>query len=260
MTGEKAETGMRLLQWIQQQAGISRRKAQELIAAGEVNLNDQIESDPFRLIAPGCLDSASLRGYPLATAPPEKRVYRFHKPAGMLCSHDDPHAGNTVGRVLRAEGFIGYTWAGRLDRDAEGLLVVTNDGDLVQAYSHPRYEVTKTYHVWLRAMPNPGRLASVLRKMKSGIEEGGETLRILDGRAGGGRAKQSQHVILTLGEGRKHEIKRLFGAFDLEVTRLVRVSMGSVQLGTLPRGDFERLAHQEEGTTLSAARELLEGV
>ena len=246
----------RLLQWIQHQAGLSRRKAQELIAAGEVALDGRVVSDPFLRIRPESLRTVALRGHPLATVPPEPRIYRYHKPAGVLCSHDDPHAGNTVGRALRAEGFIGYTWAGRLDRDAEGLLLVTNDGDLVQAFSHPRYRIEKTYHVWIRKAPIRKVLERHLEQMQRGIEDAGETLRIVGGQVREGRP----YVELRLAEGRKHEIKRLFGHFRLELVRLQRVSMGPIDLADLPAGAFRRLRPDEEERAFTAARSALEGI
>ena len=118
MDSPSTETKLFLL--IQRQAGVSRRKAQELISAGEVAIDDSVVTDPFLPIEPKAIQQLVLRGHPLSLQSPELRVYRYHKPKGMLSSHDDPHEGNTVGRVLRAEGFFGYSWAGRLDQDAEG--------------------------------------------------------------------------------------------------------------------------------------------
>ena len=228
----------KLLQWVQRQSGVSRRKARELIEAGEVTVDDEVVLDPFLPIAPSNIGRLSLRGHPLATDPPQGRVYRYHKPAGMLCSHDDPHYGNTVGRILRADGFIGYTWAGRLDQDAEGLILLSNDGELVHRLSHPRYEVQKTYRVWLDRLPRKPVMDRVLSEMRAGVVDQKETLRILAGRIDG----RPPHVRLTLTEGKKHEIKRLFAHFDLSVVRLLRVAIGPIELGELPPGAFDRLA------------------
>jgi len=104
----------KLLQLIQRQAGISRRKAQELIAEGEVSIDGEVATDPFLMVDPERIRLLTLRGHPLSLFEPEERIYRYYKPRGVLCSHDDPFYGNTVGRVLRTEGFIGYTWVGRL--------------------------------------------------------------------------------------------------------------------------------------------------
>lgn len=226
---------------LQRQAGVSRRKAQDLIAAGEVTIDSIPVTDPFLVIEPGAMGKLALRGHPLPLQSPEFRVYRYHKPKGMLCSHDDPHEGNTVGRVLRSEGFIGYSWAGRLDQDAEGLLLITNDGVLLNQLSHPRYEVLKAYRVWLDRLPARAALDDMLREMKRGIEDEGERLRILSGRAAG----NPPHVMLQLTEGKKREIKRLFAHFQLQVVRLLRISIGPVELGGLRPGALERMPFAE---------------
>ncbi len=244
----------KLFRVLQTQAGISRRKALDLVLAGEVSLDGRPILDPFLVLDPTDGHRVALRGHPLSLHPREPRVYRFHKPAGMLCSHDDPHSGNTAGRLLRAEGFLGYTWAGRLDQDAEGLLLVTNDGDLVQASSHPRYEVRKTYHVWLAETPSSASLERAFRIMQAGIEDEGEVLRILEGRID----STARCAAVTLAEGRKHEVKRLFARCGYSVTRLLRVAVGSVELGRLAPGAIERLPQAEEARLLEDARRLLD--
>jgi len=239
----------KLLQWVQRQSGVSRRKAQELIEGGEVAIDGAIVRDPFLVIADDAIGRLSLRGHPLALDAPEGRVYRYHKPAGMLCSHDDPHYGNTVGRILRGEGFIGYTWAGRLDQDAEGLVLLTNDGDLVHRLSHPRYQVRKTYRIWVDRLPRKPEMDRILSEMQRGIVDRGEPLRIVAGRVEG----RPPCVRLTLTEGKKHEIKRLFAHFDLGVVRLLRVAIGPIELGALRAGTFERLSGLDEASLRNAA-------
>jgi len=243
----------RLLQWIQQQAGISRRKAQELIDAGEVSVNDAVITDPFAMYEPTQIEFLRLRGHPLATADPAPRVYRYYKPAGVLCSHDDPHSGNTVGRILRAEGFIGYTWVGRLDNDSEGLLLLTNDGDLVYTHTHPRYEIPKTYHVWIRRKPRKGEMERVFAQMKKGILDSGDRLSILRGVWMG----RPPHAEVVLAEGKKREVRRLFAHFDLPVTRLQRTAIGPISLGNLAPGEIQRVPADQERDLLTSARRLL---
>ncbi len=236
---------------IQRHAGVSRRKAQELISAGEVAIDNSPVTDPFLRIEPAAIENLALRGHPLSLQSPEFRVYLYHKPKGMLCSHDDPHEGNTVGRILRAEGFIGYSWAGRLDQDAEGLLLVTNDGVLLNQLSHPRYEVPKTYRVWLYRTPKRVALDEMLREMKDGVDDDGDRLRIISGHIAG----SPPHVMLQLAEGKKREIKRLFAHFDLQVILLLRIAIGPVELGTLGSGILVRMT----GADIEILRSFVEG-
>jgi len=215
---------VKLWRAVQEGAGISRRKAQALIRAGEVSLDGDIVCDPYLELKPGPDRVIYLRGQPLSLAPRLPHVYLYNKPRGVVCSHDDPHTGNTLGRVLRAEGFIGYTWAGRLDRDAEGLMILTNDGALISRLTHPRYGVEKVYHVWVGERRQDDEMWGILARMREGITDAGDKLRILDGKLDGKR------IIITLGQGHKHEIKRLFAHFGLSVIRLRRVAIGPIRL------------------------------
>ena len=151
---------------------------------------------------------------------------------------------------MRAEGFVGYTWAGRLDQDAEGLLLITNDGQLVQRLSHPRYEVRKTYHVWTEEALPSQEVRRLLEAMRQGIVDRDETLRIVDGTYNPSR----RQLTLTLTEGRKREIKRLVGHFGLHVSRLRRVAIGPIALGDLAEGALARVT----GADASALARLLE--
>lgn len=252
---QREDEPRRLLQWIQRHAGVSRRKAQDLIASGEVSLNGKPVTDPFLPVSQAGIQKLALRGHPLPIESPESRIYRYHKPRDVLCSHDDRFYGNTVGRVLRAEGFVGYTWAGRLDRDAEGLLLLSNDGDLIHAFTHPRYEVPKTYHVWLERLPKADAMGRIFSEMRKGIADEGDTLRILEGRVEGRPARAT----IVLAEGRKHEVKRLFAHFGLDVTRLVRSSIGPVKLENLRPGEISRLSSAQEQAVFAFARSRLDG-
>ncbi len=231
---------MKLWRAIQEGAGVSRRKAQALVRTGEVELDGIVVLDPYLELDPDTDGVLYLRGQPIPLSPRRPRVYIYHKPRGILCSHDDPHTGDTLGRLLRREGFIGYTWAGRLDRDAEGLVLLSNDGTLISRLTHPRYGVEKVYHVWPGGRPRKDEMQRILERMKRGIEDAGEPLRILKGRFDGRR------VVVVLGQGHKHEIKRLFGHFGLSVARLKRVSIGpTVLYPDLPPGGIARLGRDE---------------
>jgi len=231
---------MKLMKIVQKQSGISRRKARDLVEEGEVSVNGQEERNPFEDYELDDLDSLYLRGHPLSTNPPKKNAYRYYKPQGVLCSHDDPHYGRTLGRLLRAEGFIGYRWAGRLDQDAEGLVLLSNDGQLVHALTHPRYEVEKKYHIWVSENLSHGRIGEIIQELMGGVREGGDLLQI---ERGGAVERGSEHskLELVLTEGKKNEIKRICEVVGLNLIRLRRVELGPIKLDGLSPGDIERI-------------------
>lgn len=234
-------TQIKLWRIVQEESGLSRRKAQDLIAGGEVEVNGATVRDPFSPVVRETVSSLRLRGHPLSLEAPQLRVYRHYKQAGVLCSHDDPHSGNTLGRILRSEGFIGYTWAGRLDQDAEGLVLLTNDGRIVQRLMHPSYQVRKVYHVWLARFPKAQQMRKIYAEMRRGITDDNQSLRIMSAETTG----RPPHAVVTIAEGRNHEIKRLFSHFGLRVVRLRRISIGPIALGDMKPGDIVRLNSRE---------------
>ncbi|MBS3765022.1 rRNA pseudouridine synthase [Candidatus Bipolaricaulota bacterium] len=235
---------MKLMKIVQQQSGLSRRKARDLIEEGEVNIDGMEECNPFEDYQLEEIDRLYLRGHPLPTYPPQKRAYKFYKPTGMLCSHDDPHYGRTLGRTLRSEGFIGYRWAGRLDQDAEGLLLLSNDGQLVHALTHPRYEVEKRYHLWISEDLGHGKIGGIIEQFMEGIEDNGDLLQIKEGGLIN-RGEEHTELELVLTEGKKNEIKRLMDAADLTIVRLRRVAIGPIELGDLSPEDIQRVSSDE---------------
>ena len=224
---------MKLLKIVQQQAEVSRRKAEAYIKEGRVDLNGKRVTNPFIDVQFEEIDDLKLKGQPLSLRRTERVVKKFYKPRGMLSSHHDPHHKNTVGQVLKRHGLDGCAIAGRLDQDAEGLLVIANDGDLVNVLTHPSYEVKKTYRVRI-PRPLPERhVKEVLSRMKKGIvDDEDEALHIEQGRWLG-TDDRSTEVELELAEGRKHEIKRLFKHFKLPVARILRTAIGPVELGSM---------------------------
>ncbi|MFB6285628.1 MAG: pseudouridine synthase, partial [Candidatus Bipolaricaulia bacterium] len=238
---------------VQQQAGVSRRKAEGYIKDGRVDVNGQTVTNPFVEFSHDEIDDLKLKGQPIPLERPERVVKKFHKPRGMLSSHHDPHHKNTVGQVLKRHGLGDCAITGRLDQDAEGLLVVTNDGDLVNVLTHPSYEAQKTYRVTVpRALPKR-HADEVLGRMKAGVQDEGEPLHIEDGwLAPGSPNPDVTELELILAEGRKHEIKRLFRHVKLPVSRILRTAIGPVQLGDLRPNGLASLSPAE----LDALRQL----
>lgn len=207
-------------------------------------MNEVTETNPFADYSLGEIDKLYLRGHPLPTYPAKKRAYKFFKPQGMLCTHDDPHYGRTLGRTLRSEGFIGYRWAGRLDQDAEGLLLLSNDGELVHSLTHPKYEVEKRYHIWVSDRLGHGEIGGIIDRFMEGVEDEGDLLQIKEGGVIN-RGKEHTELELILTEGKKNEIKRLFDSVDLTIVRLRRLAIGPIELGNLSPEDFMQVSPDE---------------
>lgn len=235
---------MRLLQLVQQQLGLSRRRAETLIKAGRVTLDGAQMSNPYLEIEPRQATALALDGKTVEIAPIAAGVYKYYKPVGMLCSFADPHHHHAMGKVLRRPELKGYKIVGHLDRDAEGLLLLTNDGQLLNHLAHPRYEVEKVYHVWVPKVLRFRQSFDVFRQMKDGIEDQGERLVLVRG-AIVQRTATSTLAKLVLTEGKKHEVKRLCRHFGWTVQRLIRVEMAGVHLGPLKPGELHALTKTE---------------
>ncbi len=235
---------MRFLKIVQQQANVSRRQAQALIEAGRVRLNGEPTGHPFSDVALEDVKSLHVDGQRVSLTRDKTGVYCYYKPSGMLCSFKDPHHHHAMGKVLRRPELRGYRVAGRLDRDAEGLLLLTNDGDLLHWMTHPRYEVEKVYHVLVPQVLRYRQTGDAIRQMKAGISDAGERLTVRGGRIAY-RTNEETTVELVLNEGKNHEVKRLCRHFGWHVRRLVRVGMAGVALGQLRSGQLKPLPRAE---------------
>ena len=216
----------------------SRRGAEVRIADGRVRVNGVVvrelgsRADPER-------DRVSVDGRDLPRAEPHRYVL-LHKPPGYLTTRADPEGRPRVMDLLPDLG-VRLHPVGRLDGDAEGLLLLTNDGPLTHRLTHPRYGVPRVYHVLVE-----GRLdAAVLDRLRRGVrlEDGPARVLHADRLRGGG--PNLAWLTLTLGEGRYHEVKRLCGAVGLRVRRLIRVAFGPLALGRLVPGGWRHLTPRE---------------
>ncbi len=239
---EPGRDGAVRLQKVLAQAGVaSRREAEELIAGGRVTVNGRPASEPGIRVAPG-RDLVLLDGEPLGR-PAKIRSYLVYKPAGVLCTRVDPQGRPTLFDVLPEEVGRGLHTAGRLDFDAEGLIILTNDGDLTLAVTHPRSHVPKTYLVKIKGQATREELS----RLKQGIRlDDGVTLPAEVRREGEG--PMNSWVRITLREGRKNQVKRMFRAIGHRVIRLIRVGIGSIDLHSrLKPGRFRHLTSGEVG-------------
>ncbi|MFA5204642.1 MAG: pseudouridine synthase [Lentisphaeria bacterium] len=234
-----SDSSQRLAKYLAACGLASRRACEEVIAAGRVTVNGTAVTTPAFNVTSG-RDQVAVDGKPVA---PQKRVWlALNKPPGYTCSAQDAHAVKLVFELLPADLGRLFT-VGRLDRDSEGLLLLTNDGDCALHLAHPRYETTKIYRVWTPRLPTP----ELLRRLTTGIEDDGQFLQARHARVAG-RAGAGAVVELTLTEGRKREIRRMFDALELPVQRLQRIAHGPVRLGSLPIGQWRHLTTVERNT------------
>ena len=213
-------------------AGIgSRRHCDELIAAGGVTINGKTCTD-FSA-QPGGRDHVKVNGKLVHVGPPLTIV--LHKPTGFVSTRRDPRARDTIFDLLPAK-FSRLFNIGRLDAQTEGLLLLTNDGDLAQRLTHPRYEIEKEYEVIFDRPWDPGLTSKLLR----GIFLDGQRARIAQL-----HPISPMHLRVVLAQGINRQIRRMFEAVGYRVKRLVRIRIGPVRLGDLPRGHWRALKKRE---------------
>lgn len=220
------------------EAGIaSRRAAERLIAEGRVRVNGLAVTE-LGAHADPVHDRIEVDGRPLPRVEP-KRYVLLHKPRGYLTTRDDPRGRPRVFDLVPELGVRLHS-VGRLDFDAEGLLLLTNDGALTFHLTHPRHGVRRVYHVLVEGRVDPGVLATLERGVV--LEDGPG--RVDRARRLGGEGALTW-LELTLSEGRYREVKRLCRAVGLAVQRLRRVAFGSLELGELPEGQWRELQPKE---------------
>jgi 23S rRNA pseudouridine2605 synthase len=214
----------------------SRRACEALIAAGKVEVNGKVATlgdkvDPE-------IDEVRVKGARISTDP-AMRYLALHKPAGVTTTMRDAHARSDLRPLLPPNGPRVFP-VGRLDRETEGLLLVTNDGELANRLTHPRHGVEKEYLAEVDGRPTERDLARLRRGVD--LEDGRATLIAVRtvSRTGGRTA-----IRLVMGEGRKREVRRMLDAVGLPVRRLVRLRIGPVKLGRLRAGEIRELTPDE---------------
>ncbi|PYJ23273.1 MAG: hypothetical protein DME99_03355 [Verrucomicrobia bacterium] len=213
-------------------AGIgSRRRCDELIAAGRVIINGKVCTN-FSA-QPSARDHVKVDGKLLRAEPP--LTIMLHKPAGFISTRKDPHARDTVFDLLPPK-FSRLFNIGRLDAQTEGLLLLTNDGELAQRLTHPRYKIDKEYEVTLDR-PWDSALAPKLLK---GIFLAGQGARIERL-----HPVTPTHLRVVLRQGINRQIRRMFEAVGYHVKHLLRVRIGNLRLSNLPRGHWRVLTKRE---------------
>ena len=210
----------------------SRSAAFELIRAGRVRLNGSATKNPETPVRPG-RDRIEVDGVRIERS--EKAYWVLNKPRGLVTTTDDEQGRETVYARLPA----GLPWmgpVGRLDKASEGLLLFTNDSEWAARITAPESHVAKTYHVQVRTEPN----AALLAALAEGIRESGELLKASRARVIR-QGEKNCWIEIVLDEGKNRQIRRMFAALGIEVSRLVRVAIGGLELGDLPKGAVREL-------------------
>ncbi len=240
------KNSVRLQKFMAEQGIASRRKSEELIAQGKVKVNGHPASlgdkiNPYK-------DLVTVKGEKVTHVKKRKMVYiMLHKPRGYVTTVSDDRGRKTVMDLIPDIKERVYP-VGRLDRDSEGLLILTNDGVFTNCMTHPSHEYSKVYRVTVRPAVND----EILNNLRTGI--------VLDGK----KTAPAEVTVLTqeegrvvlefiIHEGRNREIRRMCESQGLEVARLKRTAIGSLKLGMLGQGKYRELSEQEVKKLLRSA-------
>jgi len=226
----------------------SRRAMEEMILAGRITVNRE-PADVGQKVGPG--DEVRINGelVKVRFAEPRARILMYHKTAGEIVTRDDPEGRPTVFEKLPNIGNGKWIAIGRLDFNTEGLLLFTNSGELANKMMHPRYEIEREYAVRVMGLLTPEQQQALLTGIE--LEDGpGKVEQLNDG--GGEGSNHWYHVVLK--EGRNREVRRLFEALGLTVSRLIRTRYGTVAMPSrVKRGQILELTAEEVGAVLTAA-------
>ncbi|MEO8091311.1 MAG: pseudouridine synthase [bacterium] len=221
---------MRLAKYLAHSGVASRRRAEELIAAGRVRVGGEVVTDPARDV--GEDSGVAVDGH--AAAPEPREVWAVNKPTGVVSTAREPGRRRAVTELVDSSRRL-YP-VGRLDADSTGLILLTNDGELAARLTHPRYQVPRTYRVRLWRPLSPEQL----KRLAGGV-------RLEDGPASPARVRKSSArvVEITIHEGRNRQVRRMVEAVGNQVVGLQRVRFGSLALGELAEGSARRLRSAE---------------
>jgi pseudouridine synthase len=227
-----SEEAIRLQNFLAQRGVASRRGAAALIESGQVTVSGVVVTTPGERILP--TDKIALNGKTIQIAAEEHHTYIYHKPVGEVSSTD----GQGARSVLEAFRRLPYRLVpvGRLDKESEGLLLISNDGALIHRLTHPRYDHRKTYEVEVDTIPT----AQQLRLLRSPLVIEGYRIRPVDV-----EPLEETKLRFILKEGRHRQIRQMCDQAGLEVLRLKRVAIGRLTLGKLKVGEFRELTKSD---------------
>ena len=250
MNPPAAPDGVRLQKLIAAAGIASRRAAESLMREGRVTVNGAVVSTPGAKADPAA-DDIRVDGRRVGAG--RRRYLLLNKPRGVVTTRDDPERRRTVMHLLSGVREAVYP-VGRLDYDSEGLLLLTNDGELAARLTHPRHRVERVYEARVRGVPD----ASALRRLAGGVVVSGRrTLPATASLVSAGRGRAGDQSLIRIGvtEGRKRQIRHMCESVGHPVVRLRRVAIGPVRDRTLRPGQFRDLTPAE----LAALRRAVDG-
>ncbi len=245
---------IRIQKHLAEAAICSRRAAEKLIEEGEVWVNGKMATIGQK-ITPG-EDKITVSGQTVKFTQ-AKVTLAMHKPRGVVCSNDDPHNPKTVFDLLPKDfANLRFFCAGRLDKDSEGLLILTTDGDLANRLMHPSNLIVKRYHVVLKDAFPSSRLGQLTR----GVLIEGEKLKVESAAlVNPDRSKSSTNLDVHMHHGKKREIRQLFIALRHNVKRLRRYQIGSLRLKGIPLRAIKQLTSKDIALLFKIPRPHYEG-
>ena len=232
-----AENSIKVQKYFSDCGVMSRRAAEEVIKKGLVRVNGEVVSEGERII-PG-VDLVEYNGVPVIPSADKKTYVLLNKPRGFVTTLSDEKGRRTVAELVASVGTRIYP-VGRLDMDSDGLLLFTDDGELTNKLTHPRHEIPKIYHVTVSGKVSREKIDALSSPM---IIDGYKILpvktRVID------EGVSSSTLEMTLYEGRNRQIRKMCQQQNLKITRLCRVAIGNIRLGSLAVGKWRYLTPAE---------------
>ena len=245
----ESNNGVRLQKYLAAAGVGSRRACEELIVAGRVRVDGVRVTELGTRVDPDA-QTVELDGRPVR--PERRRTYLADKPPKIVCTSHDPEGRPTIvewAARMGADPRLRLYTIGRLDYDSEGLILLTNDGELAQAFAHPRHHVEKEYRAWTDLFATRDQIAAMLE----GVEDDGEVLRALAVVPEASRPGRPPSLRIVLGEGRNRHIRRMLDVLGLRVKRLRRIRIGSLSESDLRGRPLRELAPAEIARLAAAA-------
>ncbi len=216
---------------------MSRRAAEEEIKKGKVRVNGELAELGQRIDTEN--DVVEYKGKRILPQSERKIYIMLNKPRGYVTTLSDEKGRHTVKELTKNAGARVFP-VGRLDMDSDGLLLLTNDGALTQRLTHPKHQIPKIYHVFLASVPSN----DALKLLRSPLVIDGYT--IMPVKTEVISVNQGKAILeMTLFEGRNRQIRKMCAAAELKITRLSRVAIGKISLGSLPEGHWRELSEDE---------------